>query len=118
MSKRARPRAHIPGGAICLNLPCRTHARANTFAFSDPQDAAQASPPVNTLSLDEALRLANAQASTYQSAVLNERIAAEDVKQAQSCVPAEGRRAFELHLHDAGPRTTARRTARTQFYRE
>jgi len=34
--------------------------------------------------LDEALRLASVQASTYQSAILNERIAAEDVKQAQA----------------------------------
>jgi len=40
--------------------------------------------PVNPLTLDEALRLANAQASAYQSAILNERIASEDVKQAQS----------------------------------
>jgi outer membrane protein TolC len=38
----------------------------------------------NPLTLDEALRLANAQASTYQSAILNERIAAEDVKQARA----------------------------------
>ena len=36
------------------------------------------------LTLDEALRLANAQASTYQAAVLTERIAAEDVKQARA----------------------------------
>jgi outer membrane protein TolC len=34
--------------------------------------------------LDQALRLANAQASVYQSAVLNERIAAEDVRQAEA----------------------------------
>src|SRR5580765_3128800 len=39
---------------------------------------------VSPLTLDEALRLANAQASTYQSAILNERIAAEDVRQAQA----------------------------------
>lgn len=38
----------------------------------------------NPLTLDEALRLANAQASTYQSAILNERIAAEDVKQSRA----------------------------------
>src|SRR5215216_7023729 len=37
-----------------------------------------------TLSLDDALRLANAQASTFQTAVVNERIAAEDVRQAQA----------------------------------
>lgn len=38
---------------------------------------------MNPLTLDEALRLANAQASSFQQAALNERIAAEDVKQAQ-----------------------------------
>ncbi len=36
------------------------------------------------LTLDEALRLANAQSSSFVSAGLNERIAAEDVKQAQA----------------------------------
>lgn len=36
------------------------------------------------LTLDEALRLANAQASNFQQAGLNEKIAAEDVRQAQS----------------------------------
>jgi len=39
---------------------------------------------VNPLTLDEALRLANAQASSFVTAGLNERIAAEDVKQAQA----------------------------------
>lgn len=38
----------------------------------------------NPLTLDEALRLANVQASSFQQAGLNERIAAEDVKQAQA----------------------------------
>jgi outer membrane protein TolC len=36
------------------------------------------------LSLDEALRLANTQASTFQTALLNERVAAEDLRQAQA----------------------------------
>ncbi len=36
------------------------------------------------LTLDEALRLANAQSSSFVSAGLNERIAAEDVRQAQA----------------------------------
>jgi outer membrane protein TolC len=36
------------------------------------------------LTLDEALRLANAQASSFQQAAINERIAVEDVKQAQA----------------------------------
>src|SRR5260370_23262107 len=39
---------------------------------------------LNPLTLDEALRLAKVQASSYQQAALNERIAAEDVKQAQA----------------------------------
>ena len=38
----------------------------------------------NPLTLDEAIRLANAQASSFQNAILNERIAAEDVRQAQA----------------------------------
>lgn len=40
----------------------------------------------NALRLDEALRLANAQASTYQTAVLNERIAAEELRQARAAI--------------------------------
>jgi outer membrane protein TolC len=44
----------------------------------------QPSQNINPLTLDEALRLANAQASTFQQAGLNEKIAAEDVKQARA----------------------------------
>lgn len=58
-----------------------------------PSAAPTSSPPValhtvpanlnlNPLTLDEALRLANAQASSFQQAGLNEQIAAEDVRQA------------------------------------
>ena len=39
---------------------------------------------LSALTLDEALRLANAQASSFQQAALSERIAAEDVRQAQA----------------------------------
>ena len=39
---------------------------------------------LNPLTLDEALRLANLTASSFQQATFNERIAAEDVKQAQA----------------------------------
>ena len=39
---------------------------------------------VNPLTLEEALRLATAQASSFQQAGLNEQIATEDVKQAQA----------------------------------
>jgi len=49
-----------------------------------PSTTNQSSAQVDLLTLDEALRLANVQASTFQSAVLNERIAAEDVRQAQA----------------------------------
>ena len=42
------------------------------------------SPDPNQLSVDEALRLANAQASNFQTAIINERIAAEDVRQARA----------------------------------
>ncbi|HEX6650986.1 MAG TPA: TolC family protein [Pyrinomonadaceae bacterium] len=42
------------------------------------------SPSPIPLSLEEALRLANAQASSFQTAVLNERIAAEDLRQARA----------------------------------
>src|SRR5262245_14946107 len=45
-------------------------------------NANQQAAPV--LTLEEALRLANAQVSTYQSALLNERVASEDVRQAQA----------------------------------
>ncbi|HKC88328.1 MAG TPA: TolC family protein [Blastocatellia bacterium] len=49
-----------------------------------PQTISSSLPAVTPITLDEALRLANTQASTYQSAILNESIAAEDVKQAQA----------------------------------
>src|SRR5207302_1215150 len=45
-----------------------------------PQTAQASSP----LTLDEALRLANAQASSFQQATLNERVATEDVRQAEA----------------------------------
>ena len=44
----------------------------------------QSAQSVSPLTLDEALRLANLQSSSFQQAGLNERIAAEDVKQAQA----------------------------------
>jgi outer membrane protein TolC len=46
--------------------------------------SAQSVQSLQPLTLDEALRLANAQSSSFVSAGLNERIAAEDVKQAQA----------------------------------
>ncbi len=64
--------------AVLSALICVSVLHAQTPA---PTPAA---PIPSVLSLDEALRLANAQASTFQTAALNERIAAEDVRQAQA----------------------------------
>jgi outer membrane protein TolC len=47
-------------------------------------NAQVASPSPAPLTLDEVLRLANTQASSFQTALLNERIAAEDVQQARA----------------------------------
>src|SRR5437762_13604366 len=61
-------------------------AVAQTQSPSATLQAPSANPTqdINSLTLDEALRLANAQASVYQSAILNEQIASEDVKQARA----------------------------------
>ncbi len=74
MLKVTKPRA-IPLAVllavVCLSITSRAQI---------PAPPPQASP----LSLDEALRLANAQASAFHTALLNERIAAEDVRQARA----------------------------------
>jgi outer membrane protein TolC len=69
MSNRTKPKA--VSLAVLLVVVC--------LALSSQ---AQTSNP--TLTLDDALRLANAQVSTFQTAALNERIAAEDLRQAQA----------------------------------
>ena len=71
MSNKATPKA-VPL-AVFMVVVC--------LAFSSQ---AQTSSPTDTLTLDEVLRLANAQVSTFQSAALNERLAAEDLRQAQA----------------------------------
>lgn len=82
MSKPARPK-EIPL-AVMFALVCLTASRAQIPSPSPAPQISQPSTIATQLSLDEALRLANAQASTFQSAVINERIAAEDVRQAQA----------------------------------
>ena len=67
MTKRARPKAFPL--AVLFAFLCFSTLHAQTPA---------------PLSLDDALRLANAQASTFQTAAINERIAAEDVRQARA----------------------------------
>jgi outer membrane protein TolC len=69
MTKRTRPKV-IPL-AVLLVLVCIA-------------SQAQTPSPSPQLSVDEALRLAHAQASTFQTALLNERVAAEDVRQARA----------------------------------
>lgn len=76
MSNRVRPKV-IPL-AVLLALVCLSLSSHAQTPSPSP------TPPAPALSLDEALRLANAQASTFQIALLNERIAAEDVRQAQA----------------------------------
>ena len=77
MLKIARPRA-IPL-AVLLAVACLSV----TSRAQIPSQSPSPTPPISPLSLQEALRLANAQASGFQTALLNERIAAEDVRQAQ-----------------------------------
>ena len=71
MRSQLRPRAFPL--AVLFVLLCLTAANAQV-----------ASPAPTPLTLDEVLRLANTQASSFQTALINERIAAEDVRQAQA----------------------------------
>ena len=72
MSNQLRPRAIFLAVLFAL------------FCASATLRAQVPSPTPIPLSLDEALRLANAQASSFQTALLNERIAGEDVRQARA----------------------------------
>lgn len=63
----------------------RPPAMPATAPLTTPSPSASLGAPLSqALSLDEALRLANAQASNFQQAGLNEEIAAEDVRQAKT----------------------------------
>ncbi len=86
MPNKWRPRA-IPlavlFAAVCSSVATRAQVPSPSPTPQIP--AVNPSGTVSTpLTLDEAIRLANAQASTFQSAILNERIAEEDVRQAQA----------------------------------
>ena len=79
--------------ALRFALPCVLAAaltlwpvRASMGQTPQPPGSNATTTQINqdSLTLEDALRLANTQASTYQSAILNERVAAEDVKQAQA----------------------------------
>jgi len=68
---------------VLFGLVCLFTSQAQTVQPSPvpkPTTPGQTTP----LTLDEALRLANAQASTFQTAAINEGIAGQDLKQAQA----------------------------------
>ena len=70
--------------AAAVAVSSQTPSPSSSPSASTQLATSSSSTSVPPLTLDEALRLANAQASTYQSAILNERIASEDVRQAQA----------------------------------
>src|SRR5438132_973368 len=84
------PNATPPPQATPFSVPSApgpTPAAGASPSVATPSSvplAPQATQVSSPLTLDEALRLANAQASSFQQATLNERIAAEDVRQAQA----------------------------------
>src|SRR6476659_1656462 len=72
---------------VLLALFCLTASSHAQVPSPTPNSTPVPAPTITApppLSLDEALRLANAQVSTFQAATLNERIAAEDLRQAQA----------------------------------
>jgi outer membrane protein TolC len=86
---RAIPRA-VLFALICL-APSHAQIPSTSATPPNPTTNAPQNPTTNTpvalptpISLDEALRLANVQVSTLQNANLNERIAAEDLRQAHA----------------------------------
>src|SRR5262245_14031583 len=80
---RLRPRA-IPFTVLLALLCLAASSYAQVPSPSPSSTPIPPTIPTVPISLDEALRLANAQVSTFQAANLNERIAAEDLRQAQA----------------------------------
>jgi multidrug efflux system outer membrane protein len=62
----------------------QTQAPAQTQPSAGPQTNAPSAQSANATPLDEVIRLANAQVSGLRQAQLNERVAAEDVRQARA----------------------------------
>ena len=73
-------RAQQPTPTPASVIPSAASASSQSVGLQ----TATANQTVTPITLDDALRLANAQASGFQQAGLNEQIAAEDVRQAQS----------------------------------
>jgi outer membrane protein TolC len=86
MTNQARTRAiplEVVFALVCLCASSHAQIPSPSPTPLSPP-ASQSSALVDPLTLEEAIRLANVQASTFQTAVLNERIASEDVRQAQA----------------------------------
>ena len=83
MLKQTRPKV-VPLAVFLVAVYLSAVAQAQIPPPSPTPQAPINTISANTLTLDEALRLANTQASSFKSAALNERIAAEDVRQAQA----------------------------------
>jgi outer membrane protein TolC len=86
MAKPSAPKA-APLAVLfgLLFLPALTNAQVpSPSATPQLPSISQSQVVTGPITLDEALRLANSQASTFQTALFNERIAAEDVRQAQA----------------------------------
>jgi len=84
MSQRAKPKA-VPFSVLLVLLCVAVNGQTLSASPSAQLPSNnQSSPDANPLSLEQALSLAMTQASIYQSARLNERIASEDVRQAQA----------------------------------
>ena len=89
MPNKRRPRAiplAVVFAVVCSSVTTRAQIPSPSPTPQIPaiNQSGNQSGTATPLTLDEAIRLANAQASTFQSAVLNERIAEEDVRQAQA----------------------------------
>src|SRR5881394_340660 len=85
MVRMARRKVGPCSALIALCLTSSLAGQAQSQGVTPPASPAdQSGQTINTITLDEALRLAAVQASVYQSAILNERIATEDVRQAQA----------------------------------
>src|SRR2546423_1588024 len=86
MTGVARRNAVVVSALVAL-LSIAANLRAQTPSPSPPTSAVTPSTiNASPLTLDEALQVANAQASAYHGAIPNERIGSEDVKQAQAAI--------------------------------
>ena len=84
MQNRVRPKA-VPLAVLSALLYLSALSSAQIPSPSSTQvSTTSQTTSAATLTVDDALRLASAQASSFQTAILNERIASEDVRQAQA----------------------------------